>query len=135
MNMSNLLEYLSQQWREEAEKQLRDKLSPEKMNFTTSSMSNIYKECPNSAEMFMFYKFENGELAELKVGEGEPPKAEFKIIGTYDIFAQISRAELGAQKALMTRKLKLKGNMIKALKLAAVADRLNKILATIPTKF
>ncbi len=133
--MSDLLEYLSQQWREEAEKQLREKLSPEKMNFTTSSMSNIYKDCPGGDEKFMFYKFENGELAELAVGEGEPPKAEFKIIGTYDVFAQISRAELGAQKALMTRKLKLRGNMIKALKLAAVADRLNKILATIPTKY
>ncbi len=133
--MSDLLEYLSRQWREEAEKQLRDKLSPEKMNFTTSSMSNIYKDCPNGDDKYMFYKFENGELAELAVGEGEPPKAEFKIIGTYDVFAQISRAELGAQKALMTRKLKLRGNMIKALKLAAVADRLNKILATIPTKF
>ncbi len=133
--MSDLLEYLSPQWRDEAEKRLREKLSPEKMNFTTSSMSNIYKDCPNGVEKFMFYKFENGELAELAVGEGEPPKAEFRIIGTYDVFAQISRAELGAQKALMTRKLKLRGNMIKALKLAAVADRLNKILATIPTKF
>ncbi|MBU3915294.1 SCP2 sterol-binding domain-containing protein [bacterium] len=133
--MPDLLEYLSPQWRDEAEKQLKEKLSPEKMNFTTSSMSNIYKDCPNGVEKFMFYKFEKGELAELIVGEGEPPKAEFKIIGTYDVFAQISRAELGAQKALMTRKLKLKGNMIKALKLAAVADRLNRILATIPTKF
>ncbi len=133
--MSDLLEYLGPQWRDEAEKQLKKKLLPEKMNFTTSSMSNIYKDCPNGVEKFMFYKFEKGELAELIIGEGEPPKAEFKIIGTYDVFAQISRAELGAQKALMTRKLKLKGNMIKALKLAAVADRLNKILATIPTKF
>ena len=34
----------------------------------------------------------------------------------------------------MTGKLKLKGNMVKALKLASLADRLNKVLATIPTE-
>ena len=66
---------------------------------------------------------------------GEPPEAEFHITGTYDVFARIARAELGAQKALMTGQLKLKGNMIKALKLAAIADRLNKVLAGIPAAY
>ena len=64
-------------------------------------------------------------VAEIALGTGEPPAAEFQISGTYEVFAQISRAELGAQKALMTGKLRLKGNMIKALKLAAIADRLD----------
>lgn len=31
--------------------------------------------------------------------------------------------------------LKLKGNMVKALKLASLCDRLNKIVATIETEF
>jgi putative sterol carrier protein len=35
----------------------------------------------------------------------------------------------------MTGKLKLKGNMVKALKLASIADRLNKVLATIPAQY
>ncbi len=35
----------------------------------------------------------------------------------------------------MTGKLKLKGNMIQALKLAAIADRLNKVLAEIPAVY
>ena len=35
----------------------------------------------------------------------------------------------------MTLKLKLKGNMVKALRLASLADRLNKVLATIPTDY
>ena len=51
------------------------------------------------------------------------------------MFAKISRAELGAQKALMGGLLKLKGNMVKALKLASLSDRLNKIIATIETEF
>ena len=51
------------------------------------------------------------------------------------MFAKISRAELGSQKALMTGRLKLKGNMIKALKLASIADRLNKVLSKIPAEY
>jgi putative sterol carrier protein len=32
----------------------------------------------------------------------------------------------------MTGKLKLKGNMVKALKLASLADRINKVFSTLP---
>ncbi|WDP85556.1 MAG: SCP2 sterol-binding domain-containing protein [Desulfobacter sp.] len=71
----------------------------------------------------------------VSTGPGEPPKAEFKITGSYDVFAKISKSELGSHKALMTGKLKLKGNMIKALKLASVADRINKVISTIDTQF
>jgi putative sterol carrier protein len=133
--MSDTIIYLSDEWRDEAEKRLKSELTPERMNRITSSMSNIYQNCPDGSEKFLFIKFENGELAEIAVGSGEPPKAEFRITGDYQVFARISRAELGAQKALMTGKLKLKGNMVKALKLASVADRINKVFATIPAKY
>ena len=133
--MIGTVEYLSQPWRDEAEKRLKTELPPERMNYVTSSMSNIYKNCPDGKDRFLFFRFEEGRFAELLVGEGVPPKAEFAITGDYDVFAQITRGELGAQKALMTLKLKLKGNMVKALKLASLADRLNKVLATIPTEY
>jgi putative sterol carrier protein len=51
------------------------------------------------------------------------------------VFAKMSMGELGAQAALMSGKLKLKGNMVKALKLSSLADRLNRVIATIPTQF
>ena len=86
-------------------------------------------------EKYLLFRFEEGRLAELAVGSGEPPEAEFKIKGEYQTFAKISRAELGSQRALMTGKLKLRGNMIKALKLASIADRLNKVLSKIPTEY
>jgi putative sterol carrier protein len=35
----------------------------------------------------------------------------------------------------MTGKLRLKGNMVKALKLASVADKVNKVLSTIPAEY
>ncbi len=84
---------------------------------------------------FSFLECEDGKVIRVETGTGEPPQALFRIIGKYETFARISRAELGAQKALMTGKLKLKGNLAKALKLAAVSDRLNKVLAQIPTQY
>ncbi|TAL35789.1 MAG: SCP2 sterol-binding domain-containing protein [Spirochaetes bacterium] len=133
--MGEDFKYLTPEWRDEAEKRLRAELTPEKMNRISSSMSNIYLKCPDGKERYLLFRFKDGAIEELLLGEGEPPEAEFRISGDYEVFAKISRAELGAQKALMTGKLKLKGNMIKALKLAAVADRLNKVLAKIPARY
>jgi putative sterol carrier protein len=127
--------YLTEEWRAEAERRLKAELTPERMNHITSSMSNVYLDCPGGGTKYLLFRFEDGALTEMALGTGEPPEAEFLITGSYDVFAQISRAELGAQKALMTGKLKLKGNMIKALKLAAIADRLNKVLAGIPAVY
>jgi putative sterol carrier protein len=130
-----MLPYLSEEWRAEAERRLRAELTPERMNRITSSMSNVYLDCPGGGTKYLLFRFVDGSLAEIAVGTGEPPEAEFLITGTYEVFARISRAELGAQKALMTGQLKLKGNMIKALKLAAIADRLNKVMAGIPAVY
>jgi hypothetical protein len=132
--MEELL-YLSREWGEEVEKRLREGLSPEKMNNLTSSMNNVYTHCPGGADRYFFVGFEDGAVKSVEVGEGKGPAAEFIISGDYETFAKISRAELGAQKALMGGKLKLRGNMVKALKLASLVDRVNKIIATIPARF
>ena len=127
--------YLSSEWKEAVETRLKSDLSPEKMNKITSSMSNVYLNCPDGQQRYMFFKYEDGELVDFQVGEGDPPQAEFKISGDYETFAKISRAEMGAQVGLMSGKLKLKGNMVKALKLASIADRLNKVIAKIDAKY
>ena len=133
--MTDNVKYLSQQWRDEAERRLKAELPPERMNFVTSSMSNIYQNCPDGKDRYLYFKFVDGKFEEMRIGEGESPKPEFAVSGDYETFAKITRGELGAQKALMTLKLKLKGNMVKALRLASLADRLNKVLATIPTDY
>ncbi|HRX59530.1 MAG TPA: SCP2 sterol-binding domain-containing protein [Eubacteriales bacterium] len=130
-----MVKYLSEEWRAEVEKRLKAQLTPEKMNNLTSSMNNRYFNCPDGKSRYFFVGFQNGAIDSVQVGEGDGPKAEFVISGDYDVFARISRAELGSQKALMGGLLKLKGNMVKALKLASLSDRLNKIIATIETEF
>jgi len=133
--MSGKPRYLSPEWKEQVEALLKSELTPEKMNHITSSMSNIYVNCPDGKNHYMFFGFVNGKLDRFLVNEGEAPQAEFKITGDYDTFAKISRAEMNAQVGLMSGKLKLKGNMVKALKLASIADRLNKVIAKVEAEF
>ena len=128
-------QYLSPEWALEATRRLQKDLTPEKMKHLTSSMTTTYTNCPDGRERTVYYRLEDGVVQEVSLHGDEAPKAEFTIKGDYETFAQISRAELKARAALMGGKLTLKGNLVKALRLAPVVDRLNEVLATIPTDF
>lgn len=127
--------YLSSEWTQEAFRRLRAELTPEQMKHVTSSMLTINLNCPDGQTRAVYYKFVDGVIDELSICTGDLPEAEFSITGDYQVFASISRAELGARAALMSGRLKLKGNLVKALSLASIVDRLNKVLATIPTDY
>ena len=127
--------YLSAEWTQEAFKRLKQELTPEKMKNVSSVMLTLYRNCPDGKERALYYKFVDGVVDQVAVVEGEMPQAEFKITGDYETFARISRAELGSRAALMSGKLRLEGNMVKALSLSAVVDRLNKVLASIPREY
>ena len=127
--------YLSPEWTQEAYRRLKEELTPEKMKFVTSSMVTLYTNCPDGIDRALYYRFVDGMIDEVSVQTGVLPEAEFRISGDYETFAKISRAELGSRSALMTGKLRLTGNMVKALGLSAVVDRMNKVLATIPTEY
>lgn len=131
----NTLQYLSPEWAAEAQKRLREQLSPETMKFLTSAMLTVYHNCPDGKERALYYKIVEGVFQDVSIREGDLPEAEFIISGDYETFAKISRAELGSRSALMGGKLKLKGNMVKALSLASIVDRLNKVLAEIPCDY
>jgi putative sterol carrier protein len=133
--MTEKVEYLSSQWRDEVEKHLKSELTPEKMKFITTSVAFNYTNCPQGKDKYLYFKCEDGSITDVLVDEGEPPKAEFVITGNYDLFAQITQGIIKSHRALMSGKLKVKGNMVKALKLASLADRINKIMAQIPTTY
>jgi putative sterol carrier protein len=127
--------YLSPEWVTEAERRLQADLSPEKMKHITSSMLTVYTDCPDGQDRALYYGVVDGVVQELSLVEGEWPPAEFTITANYETFARISRAELKARAALMSGKMTLKGNLVKALRLAPVVDRLNEVLATIPAEY
>ncbi len=129
------LKYLSPEWTAEAAKRLRAQLSPESMKNLTSSMITLYHNCPDGKERALYYKIENGVFTDISVREAPMPQAEFVISGDYETFSKISRAEIGSRSALMNGKLRLTGNMVKALSLASIVDRFNKILSEIPCEY
>lgn len=130
-----IFKYISPEWAAEAHRRLKEDLTAEKMKFVTSSMVTLYTNCPEGEDRAVYYRYREGVIDEVSIHKGEAPEAEFLISGDYETFAKISRAEMGSRSALMSGKLKLKGNMVKALSLASVVDRMNKVLATIPTEY
>jgi putative sterol carrier protein len=129
------LKYLSPEWTLEAQLRLRSQLTPETMKNLTSSMLTVYHNCPDGQDRALYYKIENGIFTDISVRQEPYPEAEFIISGDYETFAKISRAELGSRSALMSGKLRLTGNMVKALSLASIVDRFNKVLAEIPCEY
>lgn len=127
--------YITPEWAAEGYRRLRAELDAEKMKHVTSSMITFYQNCPDGKDRALFYRFVDGIVDELAIYEENIPEAEFRISGDYEVFAKISRAEMGSRSALMTGKLRLQGNMVKALSLSAIVDRMNKVLSTIPTEY
>jgi putative sterol carrier protein len=78
------------------------------------------------------YRVEDGKIVEVFPAEHE---ATFRISAPYGIWVDVLRGTLGANKAIMTRKLKVKGNFMKLLKYSDSVLRWVDILRTIPTEF
>ena len=129
------LKYLSPEWAAEAEARLRSQLTPEQMKHLTPSMLTINHNCPDGNDRALYYALENGVFTDISVREEPFPEAEFVISGDYETFAKISRSEIGSRSALMSGKLRLRGNMVKALSLASIVDRFNKVISEIPCEY
>jgi len=127
--------YLSPEWAEEVMKRAKAKLTPEKMKHITSSMLTLNTNCPDGKDRAVYYEIVDGVVKRVSIVEGKLPDAEFTITADYQLFARISRAELKARRALMSGKMKLKGPLVKALRLSPLVDRLNEVISTVPTEF
>ncbi len=133
--MAGKVSYLSSEWRDEVERRLREELSPEKMKYITTSVTFNYTGCPDGTDKYLHFTCVDGVITQVEVDTGDPPQAEFSITGSYDLFARVTQGIVTSQRALMSGKLRLKGNMVKALKLASLSDRINKIMSQIPTAY
>ncbi len=127
--------YLSPEWADEVFRLLNEKLSPERMKHITSSMLTVNTSCPDGKDRAVYYEIVDGVVTDVSIREGELTRAEFTITADYELFARISRGELKARAALMSGKMKLKGPLVKALRLSPLVDRLNEVIATIPTDY
>jgi len=78
------------------------------------------------------YAADHGTITELWIGERE---TDFTLQGPYSVWVQILTGKLDANKAMMMRKIKVKGNLLQLLKTADATIRWLEVLQTIPTEF
>lgn len=82
--------------------------------------------------LILCYRIEDGKIVEVFPTERE---ATFRISAPYGIWVDILTGKLGVNKAMMTRKLNVKGNFMKLLKYSDSVLRWVDILKTLPTEF
>ena len=78
------------------------------------------------------YITEQGRITDIWVGERP---TDFVISGKYGVWVNILRGKMGVTRAFLTRKLKVRGDLMKILKLSKATERWLEILRTIPTEF
>lgn len=116
------MKFLTEQWGEEFAALAKDTFSPEKtpskLTLTLCECYNAVPQCGGDTVWFM-YTFKNGVLESVERGTGRSsaPAADYTSDCDYAPFVQTMTGELNTVKALTSGKIKLKGSLMKALKM------------------
>ena len=78
------------------------------------------------------YAADHGVITEVWIGERE---TDFVLQGSYGVWVRILTGQLDPNKAMMMRKLKVRGNLLQLLRTADATIRWLQVLQTIPTEF
>lgn len=78
------------------------------------------------------YAAEQGTVTDVWIGERD---TDFILNGPYGVWVRILTGQLDPNKAMMMRKLKVKGNLLQLLRTADATMRWLEVLQTIPTEF
>ncbi len=133
--MAERFQYLSEAWQDEVKRKITTEVTPKQLKKMTTTLVLNYRDYPDDKGCYLCFYLEKGVLMKVAILESDPPHGDFFIIGNYDTFVKINKAELGSKMALVTGKVKLKGSMLKAIKLAPVSDIVTKTVSTIPTVY
>jgi putative sterol carrier protein len=78
------------------------------------------------------FEIKEGKMTDLWTGERD---TSFVLSARYRVWVDILLGKIGANRAFITRKLKIKGNMPRLLKTAKGTDRMVQLLREMPTTF
>jgi len=121
------MKFLDDEWYDEYVK--RCYASFDKPGKLTLTYCELYKECGGEHDtMWIFYDFENAMFREIKRGYGEDtvPDSMYRCTGTREAFVGICDGSLDPKKAVLSGKLGLKGNMLKAFSMLDMANKLTE---------
>lgn len=113
------MDFLSDEWFEEMKDRTGQRLSrPGKVDVT---YCEVYTDCPGSEkERWIYGVVRDSILQDMTMGTGTHPDADYVCTGTCADHAAVTKGEINDKAALLSGKFKLKGNMMKALKLIGI---------------
>ena len=116
------MKFLTEEWSEEFIALAKDTFSPgktpSKVTVTLCECYNKVPQCGGDTVWFK-YTFKDGVITDIIRGTGRAcaPDADYVSDGDYDVSVKNITGELSSAKALTSGKIKLKGNLMKGLKL------------------
>ncbi len=123
--------YLSAEWARAVEQALRGRT----MGNITATATFHHFHTPSGKDQFLHLSYSNGAFQKLSLGEGDGPEAAFRLIGDYDVYADVLCGKLDAARAISTNRLKLKGNLMQIMRLAPFMHVITDALVAVPTCF
>lgn len=116
------MKFLTDEWYDEFSALAKDTFSPEK---TPSKLTLTLCECYNKVPqcggdtVWIMYTFKNGVIVSIErgIGRAGAPAADYTSDADYDTAIQNLTGELNTVKALTSGRIKLKGNLMKGLKM------------------
>gem|GEM_PF-3867323 len=126
--------YLSPAWTEELKSRI-SALPAARTGNVTASLSLRHMRAPGGGEKYLYLAFQNGALVRAESGMGAGPGAEFAISGDYAVFADVLSGKLDAGRALSGGKLRLHGNLFRAMGLTPLVEAVISAAQGIPTAF
>lgn len=118
----NTMKFLTDEWCAEFEPKLKEVFSkentPTKLTLTFCQAFGAVPQL-DGKDFWYRYTFTDGVLTKLEKGNdmNDAPESEYKTFGDYDIAVKVMTGEMGEAKAVLGGKIKLKGNVTKALKM------------------
>lgn len=132
------IRYLTEEWAEKALERIEaDEGVAEAVEGLDLSILAIILDRPDGCYGFIFVRFEDGALAEYRVGHdymavthglGTPT---FVVSGRYEVFSQVQKGELTERKAILTGQLHLTGSLWKALRHMSAMEAVTRALNSI----
>ncbi len=134
--MANRMKLASDEYLAEFEKRINaDKQYAELGKTVDDSYTLVLQAEPDkgiSETATVGFVIKAGKLSSMWKGERE---TSFILSAPYGVWVDILLGRIGANRAFITRKLKIVGNMPRLLRTAKATDRLVEVLRTVPTEF
>jgi hypothetical protein len=103
--------------------------------FSASFLHSVIGVDPLGHTQTLYYwsRFDNGKCAE--VGLGKIENTDFEFEAAYNVWVRIHKGAMGIIPAVLTRKLKMKGSLLKAVKYRKMAGLMRRVIAEVETEY